>query len=167
MSEFDQLFKEKIAEKEYPYSAKKWRSFKQKAGWSAGAGLMQTTLAVTISTVMAVLGCWLGYDITPKIEKVSAPVEQTVTVAEEASPEEIAPVVAPDTVEPVGSTTTAPVQPMPIRPAAKVDTTAASATTPAPAAIEPTKPRRPSTQQEGRVRHIYEINTDTIPNNDF
>lgn len=58
---FDQLFKEKINSKSYPYSAKAWKSFSKKMGWGSGLGSAQVIVITTLASLIIAAGGYFLY----------------------------------------------------------------------------------------------------------
>ena len=86
MTDFDQLIKGKIEQKEYSYSASSWHSFAKKAGLKSALTVSQSVIIALVSVAVISVGSWLG------IRYLSS--EQEVLPAAEVSVEE-APVPAP------------------------------------------------------------------------
>ncbi|MCQ2262668.1 MAG: hypothetical protein MJZ70_00115 [Bacteroidales bacterium] len=173
MSEFDQLFKEKVEEKKYEYSAKSWQSFKQKAGWKKSSKGLHTVVISCIGIIAVVLGCYFGYrflndtnekPVTPGGEN-SCQKPAAAGVAESQTTEMKSDEQMPETstasqVEKSATGNTDQPKPQ-VEPVEEPTTVAKPDTT----ATKPTPSRKPT--NTGRVRHIFVINPDTIPNNDF
>lgn len=56
MTDFDNIIKQKISEKKYAYSAKKWHSFSQKAGIKSLLSAGQVTLISAVSVAVLTVG---------------------------------------------------------------------------------------------------------------
>jgi hypothetical protein len=60
MTDFDQIIKEKVEQKEYPYSASSWHSFAKKAGLKSALTLTQSVIIAVVSVTIIAVGSWFG-----------------------------------------------------------------------------------------------------------
>ncbi len=166
---FDQLFKEKINSKNYPYSNKAWKSFSKKMGWKSGLSVAQSIVITTLTSLIIAAG---GYFLYQQIHSDKLPVtssetepQQPVTIIDTILPPSSLDTLSPQETADVASET--PEQPKqktasksndipPSQPStnASTDTLSAKKNTPK-YILRPKNPRR-----------ILEINTDTIKSND-
>lgn len=160
MTDFDQIIKEKVEQKEYPYSASSWHSFAKKAGLKSALTASQSIVIAVLSVAVISVGSWLGIrylspgqEVVPAaevtVEELPAPgpaLMTTDTVATEIT-EETAPAAEP----PAPSRKVTPKE-APKAPAA--DTAKASKQVKEPI-LRPKNPRR-----------ILEIDPDTIKSNE-
>lgn len=163
MTDFDQLIKEKVNKKEYPYSASSWRRFSQKAGLKSALTLTKAVvIGISSASLIAVAG-WCGFHfMSPKAE-VAPAVETAVRDLPEP---EVAAVVDTACAEPTISSDSPTELPSTngtkVKPEAKVvapektvvDTTATE------------KPERKPILRPKNPRRILEIDPDTIKSND-
>lgn len=177
MSDFDQLIKEKVNSKEYSYSAKNWQSFTQKAGWKGGFTFLHGLLTGAAVVVVAV-GIYVAVRLTGHEEPQPTPSAQNDPVTET--------VIEPDSiqdsiVEPEISTAEESIKPTEEKPTSQIDKGINKPATPVKARKTETQPTKqtdaeivttptksePKPVRSERIIHIYEINPDTIPSNDF
>jgi len=172
MSDFDQLIKEKVNSKEYSYSAKNWQSFTQKAGWKGGFTLLHGLLTGAAVVVVAV-GIYVAVRLTGHEEPQPTPSAQNDPVTET--------IIEPDSiVETEISTVEEAIEPIEEKPTTQIANNH-NADAPAKARKTETQPAKqtdaeivttptksePKPVRSERIIHIYEINPDTIPSNDF
>lgn len=166
---FDQLFKEKINSKNYPYSNKAWKSFSKKMGWKSGLSVAQSIVITTLTSLIIAAG---GYFLYHQIHSDKLPVtssetepQQPVTIIDTIlppssldtlSPQETADVASETPEQPKQKTASKSNNITPSQPStnASTDTLSAKKNTPK-YILRPKNPRR-----------ILEINTDTIKSND-
>ena len=60
MTDFDQLIKEKVEQKEYSYSASSWHSFVRKAGLKSVGTTTQSIIIAIASIAVVSVGSWIG-----------------------------------------------------------------------------------------------------------
>ena len=60
MTDFDQLIKEKVEQKEYSYSASSWHSFVRKAGLKSAVTTTQSIIIAIASIAVVSVGSWIG-----------------------------------------------------------------------------------------------------------
>lgn len=167
MSDFDQLIKEKVNSKEYSYSAKNWQSFTQKAGWKGGFTLLHGLL--TGASVIAVaVGVYVAVRMTGGEAQQSTPPtkgnsDTEIVVKQDSLIEEV-PVMEEVVEMEAENTTTRSVNNDGAR-LPKNESTATEVSTTDTVKEEPHPVQKPMRRE--RITHIFEINTDTIPSNDF
>lgn len=168
MSDFDQLIKEKVNSKEYSYSAKNWQSFTQKAGWKGGFTLLHGLLTGA-AVVAAAVGVYVAVRLTGSETQQSTPPTQdkpdTEIVMEQDSLAEADQLVAEDVADMQIEST--PTQTAHHNGGAtpKADATPTEVPATDTVAKEPAPVKKPVRRE--RITRIFEINTDTIPSNDF
>lgn len=168
MSDFDQLIKEKVNSKEYTYSAKNWQSFTQKAGWKGSFTLLHGLLTGAAVIVVAV-GIYVGVRLSgAEVQQPTPPAQNkpvTETVMEQDSIVELdktgREVVTESKSESLSIVTT----PHNNGKAPKTETSPAEVSATDMVKEEPDPVQKPVRRE--RITHIFEINTDTIPSNDF
>ena len=158
MTDFDQIIKEKVEKKEYPYSASSWHSFAKKAGLKSALTATQSVIIAVVSVAVISVGSWWG------IRYLSP--EQEVVAVDEVTVEE-----TPATALPVTNTVATEVSeeavptvetPAPSRKATPKDTPKSPATDTA----RTTKPAKEPILRPKNPRRILEIDPDTIKSND-
>lgn len=162
MTDFDQLIKEKVEQKEYPYSAASWHSFARKAGLKSALTITQSVIIAVVSVSIVAVGSWFG------IRHFSAPDEVVPEVVVEETPAEEPIMVAADTtiIEEVAEEPVAEeMVPTPSRkPAPKV--TNEMPNVPATDTVAEQKPAREPILRPKKPRRILEIDPDTIKSNE-
>lgn len=164
MTDFDQIIKEKVEQKEYPYSASSWHSFAKKAGLKSALTLTQSVIIAVISVTIIAVGSWFGirhFSVSDEVVPASMeqlPAEEPVlatidTVAVEEVTEE--PVVEEAEVAPVPRRKPVTPEVADKAPKAAVIDTAAEQ-----------KPARKPILRPKNPRRILEIDTDTIKSNE-
>ena len=164
MTDFDQIIKEKIEQKEYSYSASSWHNFAQKAGLKSALTVTQSVIIAVVSVAVISAGSWLGIRyLAPSQEQ-----EPVAEVTVEEVPVEDPVVVATDTVttevseEPVCT-------PQPVISCPKVSNPTNTPETPkattADTVSEP-KPAKKPILRPKNPRRILEIDPDTIKSNE-
>lgn len=88
MTDFDQLIKEKIEQKEYPYSASSWHRFAQKAGLKSSLTITQSVIIAVASVAIIAVGSWFGIrhffagdEVMPTVVTEETPVGEPMLVA--------------------------------------------------------------------------------------
>lgn len=158
MTEFDQIIKEKVEQKEYSYSASSWHSFAQKAGLKSALTLTQSVIIAVVSVTIIAVGSWFGirhFSVSDEVVPASMeqlPAEEPVLAAVDTiAIEEV-------TEEPVEEATV----PAPGRkPTPKVTDKAPDTAT----VTEPRNEREPILRPKDTWR-ILEIDPDTIKSNE-
>lgn len=158
MTEFDQIIKEKVEQKEYSYSASSWHSFAQKAGLKSALTLTQSVIIAVVSVTIIAVGSWFGirhFSVSDEVVPASMeqlPAEEPVLAAVDTiAVEEV-------TEEPVEEATV----PAPGRkPTPKVTDKAPDTDT----VTEPRNEREPILRPKDTWR-ILEIDPDTIKSNE-
>ena len=158
MTEFDQIIKEKVEQKEYSYSASSWHSFAQKAGLKSALTLTQSVIIAVVSVTIIAVGSWFGirhFSVSDEVVPASMeqlPAEEPVLAAVDTiAAEEV-------TEEPVEEATV----PAPGRkPTPKVTDKAPDTDT----VTEPRNEREPILRPKDTWR-ILEIDPDTIKSNE-
>lgn len=158
MTDFDQIIKEKVEQKEYPYSAASWHSFAKKAGLKSALTLTQSVIIAVVSVTIIAVGSWFGirhFSVSDEVVPASLeqlPAEEPVLAAVDTiAVEEV-------TEEPVEEATV----PAPGRkPTPKVTDKAPDTDT----VTEPRNEREPILRPKDTWR-ILEIDPDTIKSNE-
>lgn len=163
MTDFDQLIKEKIEQKEYPYSAASWHSFARKAGLKSALTVTQSVIIALVSVAIVAVGSWFG------IRHFSASDEAVPTVVMETTTAEEPALAAADTVsvevvaeEPVEEEAVTAPSRKPVAPTVTDETHRAAATDTA----TEQKPARKPILRPKNPRRILEIDPDTIKSNE-
>lgn len=160
--DFDQIIKQKVEQKEYPYSASSWHRFAKKAGLKSALTASQSVIIAVVSVAVISIGSWLGI-------RYFSPSQETAPVAEIAVEETPAPeLTAADTV--VSETTeetvvvTEPSAPS-CKTAQPVMTNEAS-NAPITDTVPAPKPVKKPILRPKNPRRILEIDPDTIKSNE-
>ena len=161
MTDFDQIIKQKVEQKEYPYSASSWHRFAKKAGLKSALTASQSVIIAIVSVAVVSVGSWLGVrylapsqEVEPTmeviVEEVPAPAPK-LTVADTAvseTPEETVTVTKP----------TAPRHKTEVTNEAPKATVTDTVSEPKPVKKPILRPKNP--------RRILEIDPDTIKSNE-
>ena len=158
MTDFDQLIKEKIEQKEYSYSASSWHRFAKMAGLKSALTLTQSVIIAIVSVTIIAVGSWFGirhFSVSDEVVPASMeqlPAEEPVLAAVDTiAVEEV-------TEEPVEEATV----PAPGRkPSPKVTDKAPDTAT----VTKPRNEREPILRPKDTWR-ILEIDPDTIKSNE-
>lgn len=162
MTEFDQIIKKKIEEKEYPYSAASWHNFARKAGLKSALTVSHTILVTVLSVAVVAVGSWFG------IRHFSAPKPVEPVTVVDSLPEEPAPVIVDsssienETVAPAEDTLVSAVKastPRCIKDEQVKETPSADT-------VSKSKPVRKPILRPKNPRRILEIDPDTIKSNE-
>lgn len=165
MTDFDQLIKEKVNKKEYPYSASSWHRFTQKAGLKSALTVSKSLIIGVASVAVIATGTWLGIRYfspspapAPAIETSmdELPAPEPVLAATDTAVLETEETAVPKTSAPAPSGKTA-------KPAVKNEKPETPANTDTIAA---SKPDRKPILRPKNPRRILEIDPDTIKSND-
>lgn len=159
MTDFDQLIKEKVGQKEYSYSASSWHHFAKKAGLKSALTASQSVIIAVVSVSVISVGSWLGVRYLAPSQDTAPAAE--VTVEDFPEPElsvaDTLVEVSPEDTMPVSETTT----PQPKTSRQKVTSAAAVSDT----FSKPKQVREPILRPVNH-RRILEINPDTIKSNE-
>lgn len=82
MTDFDQLIKEKLEQKEYPYSASSWHRFAQKAGLKSALTVTQSVIIAVASVAIVAVGSWFGIRHFSSMEPAATATSQQMPVEE-------------------------------------------------------------------------------------
>jgi len=167
MTEFDQIIKQKVNEKQYAYTAKSWRSFAQKKGIHPGWSAWQVVAICVASAVVVSVGCILGFHYgsdsagnSPVVNQnypvKSIVVEEDTVGGAQVDTENVVDLVVEMPVEPPATATSNRAR---VQPQSESTQTAQSVDT-----MEH-KPRVASVRPR-TIRRVLVIDPDTIPNND-
>ena len=162
MTDFDQIIKEKVEQKEYAYSAFAWHSFVQKAGLKSALTASQSVLIAVVSVAVISVGSWLGIRyMTQSQEAAPAP---EVTVEEIPEPTLS---IADTTVEEILEETVSIIEsPSPVHKTNEPKVTNEAPKETITDTIAESKPTRKPILRPKNPRRILEINTDTIKSNE-
>ena len=162
MTDFDQIIKQKVEQKEYPYSASSWHRFAKKAGLKSALTASQSVVIAVISVAVISVGSWLGI-------RYFSPSQETAPVAEIAVEETPAQeLTAVDTVVPEANEeiviVTEPSSPSrkPIQP----EVTNEAPNAPVADTVSEPKPVKKPILRPKNPRRILEIDPDTIKSNE-
>lgn len=160
--DFDQIIKQKVEQKEYPYSASSWHRFAKKAGLKSTLTASQSVIIAIVSVAIISVGSWLGFrylvpshEVAPtteiSVEETPAPELTAADTVVSETPEENV------TVTELSTPSRKPVQPVVTNeePKAMVTDTVSE---PKPVKKPILRPKNP--------RRILEIDPDTIKSNE-
>ena len=162
MTDFDQLIKEKIEQKEYSYSASSWHHFAKKAGLKSALTVTQSVIIAVASVAIIAVGSWFGICHFSAMEPAAPapvqqmPVEEPVLLAADTAEVEVV-AEEPAAEEVVTAPSRKPATPKVTEEAPKAaatDTVAAQ------------KPERKPILRPKNPRRILEIDPDTIKSNE-
>ena len=162
MTDFDQLIKEKIEQKEYPYSASSWHHFAKKAGLKSALTITQSVIIAVASVAIIAVGSWFGIRHFSSMEPSATdpvqqmPVEAPVLLAADTA--EVA-MMAEEPVEEEVVTT-------PGRKAAPQKVTEEAPKADVTDTVAAQKPVREPILRPKNPRRILEIDPDTIKSNE-
>ncbi len=167
MTDFDQLIKEKIEQKEYSYSASSWHRFAKKAGLKSALTVTQSVIIAVASVAIIAVGSWFGIRHFSAMEPATTapvqqmPVEEPVLLAADTAEVEVVAEnpVAENPVE--EEVVTAPIR-KPAPPKVTEEAPKAAATD----TVAAQKPERKPIPRPKNPRRILEINPDTIKSNE-
>ena len=162
MTDFDQIIKEKIGQKEYSYSASSWHRFAKKSGLKSALTTTQSTLIAVASVAIIAVGSWLGIRHFSSMKPTTVPSVQQMAVEEPvlAAADTVEVEVMPE--EPTDEVVMAVQSPKPVTP--KVTTEAPKAE--AIDTVGEEKPARKPILRPKNPRRILEIDPDTIKSNE-
>lgn len=162
MTDFDQLIKEKIEQKEYSYSASSWHRFAKKAGLKSALTVTQSVIIAVASVAIIAVGSWFGIRHFSAMEPATTAPVQQMTVEEPV-------LLAADTAEvevvaeePVAEEVVTAPSRKPAPPKVTEEAPKAAATD----TVAAQKPERKPILRPKNPRRILEINPDTIKSNE-
>lgn len=160
MTDFDQIIKEKVEQKEYPYSASSWHSFAKKAGLKSVLTTSQSIFIAVLSVAIIAVGSWFGirlFSASDEVAPVSVeqlPAEKPVLAVDTVAVEDEEEVLDEEAVAP--APICKPTSPM------VMDETPAKVTD----TVSESKPVRKPILRPKNPRRILEIDPDTIRSNE-
>ena len=160
--DFDQIIKQKVEQKEYPYSASSWHRFAKKAGLKSALTASQSVIIAVVSVAVISVGSWLGIRYLTPSQEVAPAAEITVEEAPAPEPTAADTVVSETPEETVIVTELSTPSRKPVQP---VMTNEAS-NAPITDTVSEPKPVKKPILRPKNPRRILEIDPDTIKSNE-
>ena len=161
MTDFDQIIKQKVEQKEYSYSASSWHNFAKKAGLKSALTASQSVIIAVVSVAVISVGSWLGVRYLAPSQEVEPATEVIVEEVPAPAPE----LTATDTVVSETPEETVTVT-KPTAPRHKTEVTNEAPKATVTDTVSEPKPVKKPILRPKNPRRILEIDPDTIKSNE-
>ena len=161
MTDFDQIIKQKVEQKEYSYSASSWHRFAKKAGLKSALTASQSVIIAIVSVAVVSVGSWLGVRYLAPSQEVEPTMEVIVEEVPAPAPELT---VADTAVSETPEETVTVTKPTALRHKTEVTNEAPKATV-ADTVSDPKPVKKPILRPK-KPRRILEIDPDTLKSNE-